>query len=593
MRHPRGITLVETIVGTAVFLLVTVALYQAMTAAYRAVRLSRIQVMAAAVANEQFEFARNMSYVNVGILGGLPPGKIPYQQTVTRSGIVFLLTSTVRNVDDIFDGTLGGSPNDTSPADYKLYELVVSCDGCIGYSPTTFTTTIAPKSLETSSTNGALFIQALDANGQPVSDANVTVTNASATPSFTINDVTNAAGLLQLVDVPPGINQYYVTVTKDGYSTDRTYAPNSVIVNPAKPHGTVALQSVTAMSFAIDRVSALNVASVTDTCTPVPNIDFSLVGSKLDGTTPDQLKYSNTFSTDGTGLLTLPTLEWDSYQASLTDAGYDLAGAVPLLPLALAPNTNQNFQLIVSAKAPRSVLVTVKDASTQLPLTDTTVQLVQGGTDVTLITNRGFMRQTDWSGTSGQTDFIDPTAYFSSDGFLETQNPNGDLHLKDPGSGYVAAGELESSSFDTGSTSNFYQMQWLPNDQPPAAGVNSLRFQLASNNDNATWLFTGPDGTSSTYYAASNTNIHASHSGNRYMRYKAFLSTEDASSTPNVSDVSFTYTSACTPPGQVLFTNLGAGTYDVMASRAGYQDYVGTVDMDSNWQQKEILLLPN
>ncbi len=311
------------------------------------------------------------------------------------------------------------------------------------------------------------------------------------------------------------------------------------------------------------------------------------------GTTPDQLKYSKNFATDGSGLLTLPNLEWDNYQATLTDAAYDLAGTVPLLPLALTPNTTQNFQLIVTPKDPRSILVNVKDAGTGLPLTDATVEIVQGGTDLTLVTNRGFLRQTDWSGGSGQSDGIDPTKYFSSDGFIETQASVGEMRLKDPGSGYVASGELTSSTFDTGSPTNFYQLQWLPIDQPPQSGTNSLRFQIATNNDNATWLFEGPDGTAATYYAASNTNISADHNGHQYLRYKAFLTTESASTTPNVSDVSFTFTSACTPPGQVLFTGLGAGTYTLTVTRSGYQTYSGTVDASANWQQKDVLLLPS
>ncbi|WKZ29487.1 MAG: carboxypeptidase-like regulatory domain-containing protein [Patescibacteria group bacterium] len=593
MKARQGSTLLETVVGMAVFLLVAVSLYEAVSAAYRAVRLSRIQVITAALANEQFELVRNMSYADVGIVNGLPSGKIPYQQTLTRSGIPFVLTSTIRNIDDPFDGTLGGTPGDTSPADYKLYELAISCADCDGFPLTKFTTNVAPKSLETASTNGALFIQAIDANGQAVAGANVKVINASATPPFTINDVTNAQGSLQLVDVPPGINAYNVLVTKDGYSVDRTYGDESSIVNPLKPHGTVALQQVTQMSFAIDRTSTLNVSSVTDTCNPVPNVDVSLTGAKLNGTNPDQPKFSGAFATDGVGSLQLPALEWDSYQVLLTDAGYDLAGAIPPLPLALSPNTTQNFQLIVSPKAGRSILVTVKDGATQLPLTDASVTLTRNGSFQTLITNRGFMRQSDWSGASGQIDFIDPKRYFSGDGFLETENPDGELRLKTLGGVYSSYGQLESSSFDTGSPSNYYQLQWLPSDQPPLAGANSVRFQLASNNDNETWLFTGPDGTPGTYYAASNTNIHSSHAGNRYMRYKVFLSTENESVTPNISDISFTYTSDCTPPGQLLFANLDAGTYDVDVVRDGYQDHIGTVDISDGWHQIDILMLPN
>jgi len=589
----KGFSLIEALVGVAVFVIIAVSVYQAYVMVIDAVRVLRLKTTATALANEQFEIVRNLSYVDVGVLGGIPSGKIPRTQTLTRDNVSFTVETTIRNIDDPFDGTIGGTPNDLSPADYKLVDLEISCSSCKNFQPLHFTTQVGPRGLETASTNGALFVRVFDGVGQPVQGANVHIENNQVIPPIIIDDTTNNDGMLQIVDAPPGVEAYEITVSKSGYSEDRTY-PTGVPENPnpLKPHATVALQQLTQISFAIDRTSTLNVSSVTQTCAPVGNIDFSLKGSKLIGTNPDVLKFNNTYVTNGSGGKTISNLEWDTYNFSLTDAAYDLASAIPLAPLTLNPNTNQDIKFIVEPKDPRAFLVTIKDAGTQLPLSEATVQLQGGSYDVTLTTGRGFLRQTDWSGGSGQEDFVDSTKYFSSDGNIETADPAGELRLRKIFDQYESSGYLISSTFDTGSPSNFHQIIWQPQDQPPATGQDSVRFQIATNNDNATWNFLGPDGTQNTFYTLTNPIINSIHNNDRYLRYKVFLQTTNIAFTPNVAEIAITFTSACVPPGQVFFTGLTAGDYDLTISKSGYQTFNDTITISANWQQREILLTP-
>jgi hypothetical protein len=330
---------------------------------------------------------------------------------------------------------------------------------------------------------------------------------------------------------------------------------------------------------------------VTDTCSSTPSINFSLSGSKLIGT-PNVLKYSASHVTNGAGEKVVSGLEWDTYNLNFTDGAYDLAGTIPLLPLVLNPNTSQDFKLIVAPKNPKSLLVTVKDASTQLPLPDATVRLEKTGYDTTLTTGRGFIRQTDWSGGAGQADFTDPVRYFGSDGNIEINDPAGEFHLRKIFDEYESSGYLVSSTFDTGSVGNFHQILWSPQDQPPNTGTNSVRFQIATNNDKTTLNFLGPDGTANTYYTLADQNINSLHDGDRYFRYKAFLQTASTTWTPTVSDISFTFTSSCVPPGQVSFTGLNTGDYTLTISKNGYQQYTDTVNISASWQQREVTLSP-
>lgn len=588
-----GFTFTETLVGVAVFVIVGITAYQVYARMIEVVRISRLKVIATALANEQFEIARNLPYTDVGILGGLPAGKLLHDQTLVRDNISFQVTTTVRSTDDPFDGTIGGVPNDTSPADYKLVAVDITCPTCKNFTPLSFTTHVGPRALETSSTNGALFVQVFDANGQPVPGANVHIENNAEIPPISIDDTTNNSGLLEVVDAPPGAEVYEITVTKAGYSTEQTYLmgdPGNP--NPTKPHATVATGQLTQISFAIDRTSTLNSTSMRDTCTPVGNQDFSLAGSKLIGTTPDVLKYNANHVTNGSGALTVSGLEWDTYSLTFTDGVYDLKGTIPLMPVALNASTTQELKLIVAPKNPSSLLVTVKDAGTQLPLSEASVRLEKVGYDTTLITGRGFLRQTDWSGGEGQDDFIDETRYSTSDGNVDVLSPAGEVRLRSTFGNYEPTGSFISSIFDTGSASNFHQIFWQPLAQPPEAGADSVKFQIATNNDKTTWNYRGADGALGTFYTLADTNINSIHDGDRYIRYQAFLSTTTATSTPNLADVQFTFASSCVPPGQVFFSGLTNDDYTITVSKPGYQDFTDTVTVGAAWQHQEVTLTP-
>lgn len=592
MKQKHAFTLVELIVGIALFLILAISIWNGYNYVSESIRVLKIKNIALALANEQIEIVRNLPYAEVGVEGSIPDGILPRNQTAARGGLNFNIQFTVRNIDDPFDGTIGGTPNDLSPADYKLVEVEISCASCRGFQPLTVTTTAAPKNLETASTNGALFIRALDANGQPIEGASVHIVNNQVAPPITIDDTTDKNGWLQIVDVPPALESYEITVTKDGYSVNKTYPPGAPSnPNPVKPHVTVIVQQVTQISFSIDKVSTLNVSSLTKFCAPRGNINFSMQGAKKIGTNPDVYKYDETQNTGGDGTLTIPNLEWDSYSVTLNSSAYDLAGSTPLLPFNLGPNTTQNFILAVRPKAPDALLVTVKDAATQLPLSEAEVTLSKTGYSNALLTGVGYISQTDWRGGPGQDNFDDEIKYFSQDGNIETGNPSGELRLLKIDDQYQPSGWLISSTFDTGAASNYYNLIWYPQDQQP--GVE-IKFQIATANTAypGTWNFLGPDGTADTYYTLAQTNINPIHNGDRYLRYKVFLSTTDPTVTPNVSDVAVTYTSICVPAGQAFFSGLNGGTYTLNITRTGYQTYNDSLNLNQDWQEKTITLTP-
>lgn len=589
-----GFTLVELLVSSALFALLAVGVYQSYATVISLVSASRVKIAATDIANEQLELIRNLPYADVGVVGSIPSGVIPYTQTITKDGFSYTVTATIRNVDDSFDGTIGGSPNDLSPADYKLVHIDIDCETCKNFETMSVATRVAPKNLETASTNGALFIRVFDGNGVPVPQAEVTVRNDKATTSILINDVTDNQGMLQIVDAPPGVNAYNITVTKSGFTTDQTYATSTENPNPSKPHVTVLVQQVTQVSFVIDQLSSVSVTTVTPTCAVVPSVPFTFRGNKLIGSTPDVYKYSGSFTTNGSGVRLIDDIEWDTYALSITGGSLYLAGVNPLLPVSILPGATQNIQLTVTSDAPRHLLVTVKDSATQLPLSGATVT-IDGALDQTKITGRGFITQTDWSAGPGQETIGDLSRYYTSDGNIDVLAPTGELTLSQSFGSHVPSGSLLSSVFDSGTTSNFGQISWAPISQPIQVGSEPVRFQLASAEENTastTWEYAGPDGTLATYYTTADANISSIHNGDRFIRYRVLLNTASTTFTPRVSDVSVSFTSACIPPGQVIFSELPSDTYTLRVQKTGYGTYEVQVPVASNWQSHEVILIP-
>lgn len=375
----RGFTLIEALVGSAIFLIIALSGYQAFVALMNAVGASQAKIAATSVANERFEVIRNLPYDDVGLVGGLPVGTVEREETITRNNYVFELLYTIRSTDDPFDGTIGGSPNDSSPSDYKLVDLDITCPQCRIFPPLKFTTLVGPHALETASTNGALFIQVFDANGLPIQGANVHIENPNTNPDTIIDETTDNEGWIKIVDAPPGVNAYSINATKSGYSTEQTYPIGGAAgIDPLHPDATVVVQQVTQTSFSIDRLANIAVTSKGQTaealCAPIANVGFSLTGSKLIGN-PNILKYNTTnFSTNSGGTLTIPNLEWDTYTFTGLGTTYDIAGIDPFPIFPLTPGQTLDLNIVAVPHIANALLVSVEDEN-GVPIEGASVRL--------------------------------------------------------------------------------------------------------------------------------------------------------------------------------------------------------------------------
>ncbi|KKR32263.1 MAG: hypothetical protein UT64_C0038G0001, partial [Candidatus Falkowbacteria bacterium GW2011_GWF2_39_8] len=89
---------------------------------------------------------------------------------------------------------------------------------------------------------------------------------------------------------------------------------------------------------------------------------------------------------------------------------------------------------------------------------------------------------------------------------------------------------------------------------------NSIRYQVAVNNDNATWNYAGPDGTSHSYYeSAVSSTLPITFANSRYLKYKAFFVSTNNSYAPTLNDVSISYNGI---PGQAALISSPYNTND-------------------------------
>lgn len=582
----KGITLIEVVVGLGLMAILIQAVYFGFSNVLEATGKDKSRFDGISILEKEIEIIRNMPFSDVGISGGYPVGKLLAEKNIQLGQSIFILKTTVRNIDDPFDGIIGGNPDDTAPADYKLIELEVSCDNCYYFAPIHMTTTVAPKGLESSSNNGSLFINVFDANGQSVSGANIKVVNNALNPTITINDTTNINGMLQLVDIPTSTSAYEITVSKNGYSSDKTYPIGGAgNPNPSKPHATIGQQQITQISFSIDKTSFLNISSIDKMCQPVPNVDFLQEGTKLIGA-PDILKYSTSSITNSNGLKIISGLEWDSYIFFSQDNVYDFSGTMPFLPIVINPDTTSDLKLIIEQKNPLALLVSVFDEN-DLPIKGASVDLSKTGFNQTILTGRKDIIKTDWSGGN----------YAEQSGGVEVDDPTGEIKIKMIDGKYSTSSAewLIFNTIDFGtSTTEFFELFWNPVSQPPQTGSDSLKFQIAANNDNSTWNFIGPDGLASSFYTVNGSQINNIQDNNRYLRVKAYLKTDDENFTPSLEDFSVNFYSGCVSAGQALFGGLASDTYSLSIQKEGYSSSTEpALSIFNGWQEYKAQLIKN
>ncbi len=262
----RGFSFIDTLVGIALMTIVFFALLSAFRYSIMLLGLAKMQITAIALADEQIEYIRSLSYDSIGTVSGIPSGSIPQTETILLNKVSYTRRTLIQYEDAPQDG-LGGSDTNGLTADYKRVKVEMSWYAKDIPHTYAITSTIVPKGVESVSGGGTLRIYVLSALGAPIEDALVRIQNPSTTPAIDVSVYTNSAGKVEFPGGTPAASGYQVTVTKQGYNSAQTYSVSVGNPNPTPGHLTVVVGGTTSATFAIDRLGGM----IVKTYSPLQN----------------------------------------------------------------------------------------------------------------------------------------------------------------------------------------------------------------------------------------------------------------------------------------------------------------------------------
>jgi prepilin-type N-terminal cleavage/methylation domain-containing protein len=258
-KKQSGFTIIETVISMAVLTVITLSVYDLILQALKISQDNKLKMASISLADQKLEQIRNLPYDSVGTLAGAPHGVVPDNESATTSNGTFYVNTLIMYKDDAFDGL---DPADTLPNDYKEVRVRVQYNSPFGFKKVESFTKIAPKALETSSGGGTLEIQVINANGQPVDAADVTVINNNLASPVNVTAPTGADGYLRIYGAKPSIENYQIIATKAGYSLSSTTARTASNPNPTLLNQSVFVDQKTTVTLSIDLVSTLRLHTV-------------------------------------------------------------------------------------------------------------------------------------------------------------------------------------------------------------------------------------------------------------------------------------------------------------------------------------------
>jgi len=388
IKSKAGVTLIELLVGLGVFLIIGTALFALLQGSLKLVNADQNRTAALAIARKKLEVIKNLPYDDVGTMNGIPSGALQQGESEVLNHVTYSITTDIRYVDDNFDQL---APTDTLNTDYKRVQVTVTWDQAPRSAPVTLVTNIVPTSIETTATGGTLWIEVYDPTTDPVSRLkNVDVTITAPSLNISISGKTDSDGRYIVPGMPPATEAYHVTVSKENYSTDQTYARDlETNPNPNPANLSVAAGEVTTQYFEISKkvnLLAVHLQRADDHAHVVA--PFQIHGTKTIGTDGEGLpiyKYSAITTTPNNGgNAEIHDLESDTYTILFDEAsiGYVVAGYDHVLPYTIAPQGAETITIDLADYQPYTALITVTD-NANLPVAGATVTL--GATN--LITN--------------------------------------------------------------------------------------------------------------------------------------------------------------------------------------------------------------
>ena len=255
--YSAGSGYIDVIIGISLMMIVFLGIVGILKLSIEVIGNNKAKVGALALAVEQMENLRSLSYNDVGVVGGIPVGDIPTSTNITVNNITYTREVSVRYIDAAADGVGAG---DSIPNDYKVAKVTVEWDLRGEPKSVSLVSNIVPKGLEGALPGtGILTVNVIDALGAPLAGADVSLVNTQVSPAISIDTLSDVNGVVSFPGSPTSTSGYEVTVTDSGYSTAQTYTATTSNPNPSPGHLTVVEDTITTATFAIDETATMTV----------------------------------------------------------------------------------------------------------------------------------------------------------------------------------------------------------------------------------------------------------------------------------------------------------------------------------------------
>ncbi len=397
MNAPRGMSLIDVIVGCALILVVFVGLIGLLRASLLISGIAKARAGATAIAESQLEYVRGLDYDIVGTIGGIPAGQVVATSTQVVNGVTYATRTLIVYVDDPKDG-YGAADANGIQTDYKQVKVEVTYT--VRSTPHTISlvSNYAPPGLETTTNGGTLAIAVVGATGTPVPGATVSIQNSATVPTVSFTTFSDALGYVQLPGAPTS-TQYRISVGKTGYSSAETYLRDATNQNPTPGYLTVAKGQTTTSTFAIDVLapftlrtfSPIRATTTTDTFANALSLatqtNTAVTGGSLRLATGAN-GYALAGTAQGTSITPQYLAAWKQLQGTISTPVGTVAlvrvmdGAGTLLPDAVLPGNASGFSTFpvsLSGVATTTYPTLALQATLNTTSTTTTSQILDWG----------------------------------------------------------------------------------------------------------------------------------------------------------------------------------------------------------------------
>jgi len=360
----------EVLLGILLLAIVAGGVIEGFAAASSQIGKTRLDVVAAKIAQQHLEDIHNMSYSAVGVVGGNPSGTIPASQTQTVNGTAYTVQTSVKFVDD----PAAGQPH--TYVDYKSVTVVVTPNLTVGL-PVTESTLVAPPNYASMAGLSTAVVTVVDAvTLAPLPSMTVAIGGG---PSATRTDLSTSNGTVVFAGLIPNPTStsspqynYTVQVNQAGYATDSTTAPSVTSAH-------LSASQTWQVTIKVFQPTTLGV-NLIDSITGSPITNYSTV------TVTAPAPQSVTDSQSGiTGAFTFTTLQGQVIEPSLSAFGItasaDCYASQTLntpLPTGYPNLTSQTVTVSLVSQGGGHLNAMVLDANTNQPISGAQVQISGG-----------------------------------------------------------------------------------------------------------------------------------------------------------------------------------------------------------------------